>query len=133
MRFLESFLQFDTSKDTIYSKVDQLPPLNMSLLFSNEYGFASYQRLLGVRFVMDGSVYSTQDMYTERQITWVASDLTPLLPLTLSSLYQNRRSRVSCGTAECVSTDPVIRAWVAMPTPEVTAGFASRSQRSSRP
>ena len=99
-RLPESFLQFDTSKDTIYSKVDQLPPLNMSLLFSNEYGFASYQRLLGMRFVMDGTVYSTQDMYTERQITWVASDLTPLLPLRLSSLYQNRRSRVSCGTAE---------------------------------
>ena len=83
MRFLESFLQFDPAKDTIYSKIDQLPPLNLSLLFSNEYGFASYQRLLGVRFVMDGVVYSTQDMYTERQITWVASDLTPLLPLTL--------------------------------------------------
>ena len=33
MRFLESFLQFDPSKDTIYSKVDQLPPLNLSLLF----------------------------------------------------------------------------------------------------
>jgi hypothetical protein len=55
----------------------------MSLLFSNEYGFVSYQRLLGVRFAMDGVVYSTQDMFTERQITWMASDLTPLLLLEL--------------------------------------------------
>ena len=46
LRFLESILQFDTTKDTTYNKVDQLPPLNMSLLFSNEHGFASYQQRL---------------------------------------------------------------------------------------
>lgn len=112
LRFLESILQFDTTKDTTYNKVDQLPPLNMSLLFSNEHGFASYQRLLGVRFVMDGAVYSVNDMYTERQITYVASDLCPLMPLTLSALYEN------------FAQDPAAKA---DPTPSSTARAKRRT------
>lgn len=41
-----------------------------------------------MRLVSDGLIYSTQDMYTEQTITYLAADLTPLLPLTLSSMYQ---------------------------------------------
>ena len=75
----------DLSKDTQYFKFDQLPPFNLTLLFNDEYGYASYQRLLGVRFVSDGVVYGSQDMYTEQTLTYLASDFTPLLPLGLSS------------------------------------------------
>jgi hypothetical protein len=78
----------DTSKDTEYTKTDQLPLVNLTLLFCDEYGYASYQRLLGVTFVMDGTVYSSSDMYTEKQLTYMASDLTPLMPLDLSNFYQ---------------------------------------------
>jgi len=38
----------DLSKDTTYMKVDQLPPFNLTLLFADEYGNSSSQRLLGV-------------------------------------------------------------------------------------
>src|ERR1019366_2389101 len=41
----------DLSKDSQYVKVDQLPPFNLTFLFSNEYGHQSYQRLIGVEFV----------------------------------------------------------------------------------
>ena len=71
-----------------YFQFDQLPPFNFTLLFNDETGYASYQRLLGVRLVSDGVIYSTQDMYSEQTLTYLAADLTPLLPLTLSSLYQ---------------------------------------------
>ena len=56
--------------------------------FSNEQGFASYQRLLGVVFVDDGTVYSVHDQFTERSLLFLAEDFTELMPLTLSSLYQ---------------------------------------------
>ena len=36
----------DLSKDTTYMKVDQLPPFNLTLLFADEYGNSSSQRLL---------------------------------------------------------------------------------------
>lgn len=87
-RFLNSTLiKNDLSKDSHYSKVDQLPPFNVTLIFSNEYGFASYRRLLGVEFVTDGTVISQNDMFIEQTVTFYATDFTVLLPLTLSSLY----------------------------------------------
>jgi hypothetical protein len=67
---------------------DQLPPFNLTLLFSNELGYASYQRLLGVSFVDDGAVYSIQDLFSERTLVSLAEDFTELMPLTLFSLYQ---------------------------------------------
>jgi hypothetical protein len=68
---LASFLQAsaftsDNSRDSNYVKVDQLPPFNISMLFSDEYGHISYQRILGIEFVTSGDVYSIQDMLTEQ-------------------------------------------------------------------
>ena len=57
----------------------------MTILFADEWGHASYQRLLGVEFVTDGTVYSIQDMLTEQTVSYLAADFTPLLPLTLSA------------------------------------------------
>jgi hypothetical protein len=75
--------------------VDQLPPFNLTLLFSNEQGYASYQRLLGVVFVDDGTVYSIHDQFTERSLVYLAEDFTELTPLTLSSLYKPKDVGVS--------------------------------------
>jgi hypothetical protein len=84
--FLSAFALRDKSKDSNIAKVDQIPPFNISLLFANEYGYASSRRLLGVDMVTDGTVYSVNDAYSERTISYVASDLTPLLPVSLKSL-----------------------------------------------
>ncbi len=86
-RFLQSGLVADLTKDTYYSKLDQLPPLDFTLLFSNEEGFVSSQRLLGVEFADDGNVTSIQDMILEQQITWYAADLTPLAPMNFNSFF----------------------------------------------
>jgi hypothetical protein len=94
LRFLQSIFMNEISRDTTYSKIDQMPPFNMTLIFTNEQGFASFRRLLGVVFVNNGTVYSIQDMFTERTMTYMALDYTELMPLTLSS-------PVSVGSAEC--------------------------------
>jgi hypothetical protein len=92
LRFLQGvLLQADGSKDSHYSKTDQIPPFNMTILFSNEMGYASYRRLLGVELVTDGVVYSQQDMMSEQTISYMASDFTPLLPLTMSSFWNPHR------------------------------------------
>jgi len=77
----------DLSKDTFYIKVDQLPPFNMTMLFTDEYGNASYRRVLGVDFVTDGVVYSTNDMLAEQTVSYMASDFTPLLNFEASALF----------------------------------------------
>jgi hypothetical protein len=89
LRFLQNVLVAeDSSKDFYYRKADQVPPFNMTLLFTNESGMASYRRLLGVETVTDGVVYSTNDLYSEQSVSWVAADMTPLLPFAVSALYQ---------------------------------------------
>ena len=88
LRFLASGLTSDKSKDSHYSKVDQLPPFDLTLLFTNESGWASYQRVLGVEFVTSADIYSIQDMLTEQSVSYLATDITPLLPLNFSSFYR---------------------------------------------
>ena len=77
----------DFSKDTPYFKIDQLPPFNVTILFSDEYGHASYRRLLGLEFITDGTVYSIQDMLTEQTFSYMASEFTPLLPVTHGVMF----------------------------------------------
>lgn len=78
----------DLSKDTQYVKVDQLPPFNMTLLFTDEFGNVSYRRVLGVDFVTDGVVYSSNDMLSEQTVSYMASDFTPLLDVDTSALFR---------------------------------------------
>src|SRR5271165_6777263 len=56
----------DLSKDSQYMKVDQLPPFNISMLFADEYGHMSCQRILGIEFVTTGNIHSIQDMLSEQ-------------------------------------------------------------------
>ena len=91
------------AKTRTYKHADQLPPFNLSLLFTNELGFASYQRILGVDFVDDGVVNSIQDMFTERTLVFLAEDFTELMPLTLSSLYMFCNCLVPCSYTRCLS------------------------------
>lgn len=91
----QAILGHDVSKDTLYVKNDQLPPFNMTLLFTDEYGNMSYRRILGVDFVTDGVVYSTNDMLTEQTISYMASDFTPLLDIDSSAIfYPNVTSQI---------------------------------------
>lgn len=78
----------DISKDTQYVKVDQLPPFNMTLLFTDEFGNISYRRVLGVDFVTDGVVYSSNDMLAEQTVSYMASDFTPLIDFNSSALFR---------------------------------------------
>lgn len=84
----QQVLGHDVSKDTQYVKVDQLPPFNMTLLFGDEYGNVSYRRVLGVDFVTDGVVYSSNDMLSEQTVSYMASDFTPLININDSAQYQ---------------------------------------------
>ena len=70
--------------------VDQLPPFNVMLLCANEYGDAAYRVIYEASVVTNGTVYSIQDMYTENTISFMATDVTPLYPLSMDAgLFAN--------------------------------------------
>lgn len=96
-RFLYTLHSNDLSKDTLYVKPDQLPPFDLTLMFGDEYGNASYRRLLGIECMTDGSVYSINDMYSEQTISYMAADFTPLMPLTKSTILDAQISSVTAG------------------------------------
>ena len=57
---------------------DQIPPIDISLIFANEYGAISHMGLWGVEFVQEGGTFSTEDIFSESQIQYVARDLDPM-------------------------------------------------------
>jgi hypothetical protein len=86
--FLSAYGLGEKSKSNGFAKIDQLPPFNITAIFTNEYGYASYRRLTGVEFIQDGTVYSINDAFSEQTISYVASDFTTLMPLTLAGVMQ---------------------------------------------
>ena len=57
---------------------DELPPLDITISYANEYGRASSMRLYGVRLISEGQVMSINDIYTENTYQFVATGLEPL-------------------------------------------------------
>jgi hypothetical protein len=65
--------------------LDQLPPFNIMLFCANEYGDAAYRVIYEISVVTNGTVYSIQDMYTENTISFMATDVTALQPLSVDA------------------------------------------------
>jgi len=53
---------------------DQLPPIDLTIVFANEYGSVSSMRMLGVEFVNDGMTMSIEDLLTETVANFVCRD-----------------------------------------------------------
>jgi hypothetical protein len=58
---------------------DQIPPIDLILWFSNEYGHKSILRLYGVEFMQEGQTHSINDLYSENVMQYVARDLDVLI------------------------------------------------------
>jgi len=58
--------------------VDQLPPLDISIIFANEYGSVSHMGLWGVQFLQEGGTFSIEDIFSESPMQYVAQDIDPM-------------------------------------------------------
>lgn len=74
---LEKFTDASMNRELIPSStlIDQLPPLNCSILGVNEAGNAVHVMLYGLEFINDGAVLSVQDILTENTSTFVCQDI----------------------------------------------------------
>ncbi|MCK9429439.1 MAG: hypothetical protein M0R17_05505 [Candidatus Omnitrophica bacterium] len=68
---------------------DQLPPLDLILLFHNEYGHRSLTRVYGVEFVDEGQVHSINDLYTECTMSYIARDIDQMIAYDELSDFKN--------------------------------------------
>lgn len=93
------------AKDISYSKIDQLPPLNFTFYFADEHGHASVRRLLGVKLVTDGTVYSVNDQLTEQTISYMAMDFTPLQPVDVMGVLKKTPPMTGERTPKDVHTE----------------------------
>lgn len=58
--------------------MDQLPPVDILILFANEYGSISRMTIYGVEFVSEGQTMSIEDLLTENAVNFVARDYDPM-------------------------------------------------------
>jgi hypothetical protein len=54
---------------------DQLPPIDLTIAFVNEYGSASQMSIYGVEFMSDGMTLSIEDIISEEVLQFVARDI----------------------------------------------------------
>lgn len=60
--------------------IDQLPPMDVSISFSNEYGSLSTIRIYGIELVDHGMTMSVDDMITEQVISYMAIGMQEMAP-----------------------------------------------------
>ena len=64
---------------------DELPGLDITISFANEYGRQSRMAIYGVRIINEGHVMSINDLYTENTYQFVALSMEPLTKNTKSN------------------------------------------------
>lgn len=57
--------------------VDQIPPVDASIIAVNEYGSAAQMRIYGIEILNEGSGFSIDDIVIENQMTYVARTILP--------------------------------------------------------
>jgi hypothetical protein len=60
--------------------LDQLPPFDITIEFSNEYGHKAFMAIYGVELQDEGAVLSVDDMLVEKTVQYVARDIDILRP-----------------------------------------------------
>ena len=80
---------------------DEIPALNITVNFANEYGRMSRMAIYGVKIINEGQVMSINDLYTENTYQFVALGLEPL------NININTNGTLGTGP-ETIEREPVI-------------------------
>lgn len=80
----------DTNLKTLIP--DQLPPIDITIVFANEYGHFSRMGIYGLEFMNDGMTFSVEDLMTEGVMNFVARDID-----IMTAMGKVRLSRIGRG------------------------------------
>lgn len=73
--------QFDADNKFKAGILDQLPPMDVTIMFANEYGSLSRMTIYGMEFFAEGKTMSIEDLLLENVVQYVARDLDPMTPV----------------------------------------------------
>ncbi len=88
--------QFGPNRQPMFPLADMLPPFDLILTFSNEYGRFARMKISGMVIVDEGGTYSVEDVISEQTFTWMASGIQPLtayVPAETQYLYRGDTPR----------------------------------------
>ena len=81
--------QYGLATNPMFPLADMLPPFDVVLTFSNEYGKFARMKILGLTIVDEGGTMSIDDLVTEQTYTYMARGIQPLTSYTPEQLrYQ---------------------------------------------
>lgn len=89
---------------------DQLPPMDISIVFANEYGNLSWMSLLGVEFLNEGMVMSIEDLFVEGTTQYIARDFDPIRNAGQRELQRNRGVGTHLTGSDLLARDLQLRA-----------------------
>lgn len=78
---------------------DMLPPLDITMTFANEYGQAAFQKIYDLDFLNEGSGVSVDSIVMERQMTWIARRISPIMSGVYTRDTAGQASGVAVGSA----------------------------------
>ena len=84
---------------------DQLPPIDLTIIFANEYGSISEQRLYGVEFVNDSATYSIENLLTEEVLQFTCRDIDIMTAKGQRKLIEGSREYEGTTTATSLFKD----------------------------
>ncbi|MGL4877980.1 hypothetical protein [Paraclostridium dentum] len=90
----EMFDDLETITGKTFFLPDELPALDLTITFANEYGRTSRMAIYGVRIINEGQVMSINDLYTENTYQFVATAMEPLRKGTKTGSSSNKVEEV---------------------------------------
>jgi len=91
----------DTNISTLIP--DQLPPIDLTIIFANEYGSFSRMSIYGVEFVNDSQTFSVEDIMTEGVMNFVARDVDIMTSVGMMRLSRLERGIHNVETGEALT------------------------------
>lgn len=74
----EMFNDLEAATGKTFFLPDELPAMDITITFANEYGRTSRMAIYGLRIINEGQVMSINDLYTENTYQFVATAMEPL-------------------------------------------------------
>jgi len=74
---------------------DQIPPVDLTIVFANEYGSISRMGIYGVEFFADAITFSSEDLFSENVVNYMARDVDIMTEVGNVKLSRYERSSVT--------------------------------------
>ena len=103
----EMFKDLEEATGKTFFLPDELPAMDITITFANEYGKTSRMAIYGLRIINEGQVMSINDLYTENTYQFVATAMEPLKKGTETGASAEKNNQISLASAFSLADRPL--------------------------